>query len=258
MLKLSKRLELIAKQVPAGSTLADIGSDHALLPSYLALQGRIRKGIAGEVNPGPFQAASKQIRGSQLGEIVDVRLGDGLAVIEAGEVEVITIAGMGGALIASILESGSPKLAGVKRLILQPNVGEYNVRSWLLDHSWILINELILEEDGKIYEILIAIPSASAEASIDNELLYKSRPLDEHLTIDREQLLKMGPYLIQNPSSVWFQKWELELGKLDMIRRQLSLSESPESRAKEQELEQEMKRIKEVMACLQKDRTSFK
>ncbi|WP_282941487.1 class I SAM-dependent methyltransferase [Paenibacillus sp. RC67] len=256
MLKLSKRLELIAKQVPAGSTLADIGSDHALLPSYMALQGRIRKGIAGEVNAGPFQAASKQIRGSQLGEIVDVRLGDGLAVIEPGEVEVITIAGMGGALIASILESGSPKLAGVKRLIMQPNVGEYNVRSWLLENGWTLTEEFILEEDGKIYEILVSVPSG--EASIDNEQLYQPRTMDQELTVDREQLLKMGPYLLQNPSTVWFQKWELELGKLDMIRRQLSLSESPESRVKEQELEQEMNRIKEVMACLQKDRTSFK
>lgn len=258
MLKLSKRLEIIAKQVPAGSTLADIGSDHALLPSYLALQGRIRKGIAGEVNPGPYQAASKQIRESRLGEIVDVRLGDGLAVIQAGEVEVITIAGMGGALIASILENGSEKLAGVHRLVLQPNVGEYNVRSWLLDHNWTLIDELILEEDGKIYEILVAIPSALAESSIDNELLYKPRPLDEHLTIDRDQLLKMGPYLIQNPSPVWFQKWELEISKLEMIRRQLALSDSLESRLKDQELVQEIQRIKEVMACLQKDRTSSK
>ncbi|WP_028549241.1 tRNA (adenine(22)-N(1))-methyltransferase [Paenibacillus sp. UNC451MF] len=256
MLKLSKRLEMIAKQVPAGSTIADIGSDHALLPSFLALQGRITKGIAGEVNPGPFQAASKQIRESRLGEIVDVRLGDGLAVIAAGEVEVITIAGMGGALIASILENGSEKLAGIKRLVLQPNVGEYNVRSWLLENGWLLTEEFILEEDGKIYEILVAV--FSEEAAIDNEALYQPRILDGELTADRELLLKMGPYLMQNPSNVWFQKWEFELSKLDMIRRQLALSDSPESRTKEQELEQEMKRIKEVMACLQKDKTSSK
>ncbi|MBE1443263.1 tRNA (adenine(22)-N(1))-methyltransferase [Paenibacillus sp. OAS669] len=254
MLKLSKRLEWIAKQVPAGSSLADIGSDHALLPSFLALQGRIVKGIAGEVNPGPFQAASKQIRESRLEEIVDVRLGDGLAVISAGEVEVITIAGMGGALIASILEAGKEKLAGVKRLVLQPNVGEANVRSWLLEHHWVLTEELILEEDGKIYEILVAEPSGQAEAS--NEELYQTRTLHGGVTMGREQLIKMGPYLTRQPSVVWFQKWEQELGKLEMIRRQLALSEAAESRSKEKDLELEMKRIKEVMACLQKDKTS--
>ncbi|MCS7463452.1 class I SAM-dependent methyltransferase [Paenibacillus doosanensis] len=257
MLKLSKRLEWIAEQVPAGSRLADIGSDHALLPAYLAQQGRIVKGIAGEVNRGPFQAASKQIREAGLERTVDVRLGDGLAVIAPGEADVITIAGMGGALISAILEAGQAKLAGVKLLVLQPNVGEENVRSWLLAHEWTLLKELILEEDGKIYEILVAASAQPAEAS--NDRLYAPRLLNGPnggLEIGRELLLKMGPYLLQAQDEVWFRKWELEIAKLEMIERQLALSSQPEARLKERELELEKKRIKEVLTCLQKDKTS--
>lgn len=105
MLRISKRLEMIAGGVPTGSRLADIGSDHALLPVYLAQKKQIVKAVAGEVNLGPFQAASRQVRDSVLDQVIDVRHGNGLEVVEVGEIDVITIAGMGGALIADILEA---------------------------------------------------------------------------------------------------------------------------------------------------------
>lgn len=234
--------------------MADIGSDHALLPSYLAERGRISKAVAGEVNPGPYQAAAKQVSDAVLGSLIDVRLGDGLAVITAGEVDVITIAGMGGALIASILEAGQDKLVGVSMLILQPNVGESLVRAWLLEHNWFLTGELILEEDGKIYEILTAVSAGQAQSA--NQKLYAERKLEAGIMADQELLLKLGPYLMERPSEVWFQKWRLELDKLDMIRRQLARSTQAEARTKEAAIEAEMKQIKEVMACLQKDKAS--
>ncbi|ULL17635.1 tRNA (adenine-N(1))-methyltransferase [Paenibacillus sp. H1-7] len=254
MIRLSKRLEMIANQVPEGSRVADIGSDHALLPTYLAQKGRIAKGIAGEVNPGPYQAASRQIREARLTDTIDVRLGNGLEVISAGEVDVITIAGMGGALIASILEAGKEKLPGVSRLVLQPNVGEAMVRQWLLDHQWVLAEEMILEEDGKIYEILTAVPSGLASTS--NDEIYRDRTLAGEMPVQRDWLLKMGPYLLQDPTPVWFAKWDLEYGKLEMIRGQLALSEQPEAKQKQREIEEEMKTIREVLACLQKDKAS--
>ena len=74
---------------------------------------------------------------------------------EADQVSVITIAGMGGRLIATILEEGLDKLANVERLILQPNNREDELRSWLQEHGFQIVAESILEEAGKFYEILV-------------------------------------------------------------------------------------------------------
>ena len=51
---LSPRLAAIAAQVPQGSRLADIGTDHAYLPVALLLDGIIPSAVASDVNRGPL------------------------------------------------------------------------------------------------------------------------------------------------------------------------------------------------------------
>jgi tRNA (adenine22-N1)-methyltransferase len=250
--KLSQRLQMIADQVPKGSRIADIGSDHALLPTYLAQSGVISFAIAGEVNPGPLQAATKQVKEAGLSSVIDVRGGNGLAVISPGEVDVITIAGMGGALIVTILDEGKDKLEGVTCLILQPNVGEEFVRRWLYEQDWLLEAETILEEDGKIYEILKAVKVRDAKEV--NQSLYAERMLTQAVALDKRRLMQMGPYLVQAAPQVWFRKWDSELVKLEMIRAQLANSSAEASIAKSEAIAKEIHEIKEVLACLQKDK----
>jgi tRNA (adenine22-N1)-methyltransferase len=250
MVKLSQRLQMIADRVPQGSRLADIGSDHALLPTFLVQQGVVPSAVAGEVNPGPLEAAAKQVREAGLTDQIEVRLGDGLEVLQPGEVDIVTIAGMGGSLIASILEAGKAKLSGVSRLILQPNVGEEQVRRWLVKEGWLLTGEQILEEDGKIYEILCALKADNVQES--NRVLYQERLLGQELRVSKDRLLMMGPFLMEEASRVWFRKWESELQKLEMIRGQLGQSASEASKLKAEELVREMAEIREVLECLQK------
>ncbi|KFN90809.1 putative tRNA-m1A22 methylase [Tetragenococcus muriaticus 3MR10-3] len=63
---LSTRLAQIASFVPEQARLADIGSDHAYLPVYLASTGKIDFAIAGEIAQGPLQAATSQIKNMGL------------------------------------------------------------------------------------------------------------------------------------------------------------------------------------------------
>ncbi|PGD08508.1 tRNA (adenine(22)-N(1))-methyltransferase TrmK [Bacillus wiedmannii] len=231
--KLSKRLEEVVREIPVGSTVADIGSDHAYLPCYAIINNIATKAVAGEVVEGPFRSAQATVAESGLQDKVDVRKGNGLAVIAPGEVDVITVAGMGGALIRDILESGKEKLEGVTRLILQPNIAAHHIREWFIENGWELIYEKIVKEDGKIYEILVGERGNIASPYSEN----------------KQAELFMGPFLIKEKSEAFVEKWEGELKNFQNILKQLErAADSEETKVKRAEVEAKMKMIGEVLS----------
>ncbi|MBM7651663.1 tRNA (adenine(22)-N(1))-methyltransferase [Neobacillus cucumis] len=230
--KLSVRLTTVAKYVPEGARLADIGSDHAYLPCYLAKNLKISYAIAGEVAQGPYQSAEKNVQAEGLAEKITVRMGDGLEVIQPGEVDCITIAGMGGALISSILENGNTKLGSVKRLVLQPNISAISIRKWLIENNWELVTEEILEEDGKIYEILVAEQGDPA------------KPYQEK----REAGLLLGPFLLQQKNEIFKKKWTAEIKNWQRIYEALAgASTTAETVDKKKELLDKIELVEEVL-----------
>ncbi|WP_017728370.1 tRNA (adenine(22)-N(1))-methyltransferase [Halalkalibacterium ligniniphilum] len=230
--QLSARLRKVASYVPKGSRVADIGSDHAYLPCYLCLQGIASAAIAGEVNEGPFQSARQQVAKVGLEKSIAVRKGNGLAVLEPGEVDVITIAGMGGTLITTILAEGKDKLEGVSRLILQPNVHAKAIREWLLESGWKLVAEDILEEDEKIYEVLVAEKITDSTTSIAN----------------KEKLLLLGPFLIKEKNQAFQKKWMMEKENWKKVLAQLDKAQStPELEEKRDELKRKIQYVEEAL-----------
>lgn len=197
----------MASLVPKGSKVADIGSDHAYLSINLVKNGIVRAAIASEVAAGPLANSRDEIKKNKMTEQIEARLGDGLASIEEDDnVDVICIAGMGGLLIRKILDEGQSKLQNVKRLVLQPNVGEYELREWLIRHNFKITVEDIVAEDFHLYEIIVAEPG---EMNLD------------------ESQLTFGPKLIQEHNEVFMRKWNRELKRLKNI--QTSLNVHPQS-----------------------------
>lgn len=228
--QLSMRLAKAAAYVPKKARIADIGSDHAYLPCALTLNHQIDFAIAGEVVIGPFQTAKEQVERLKLTNTIDVRLGNGLDVLTLEDkITAITICGMGGSLIASILENGIQKkqLSGKERLILQPNIGEYTLRNWLMNHSYQIIAEELIEEDQKKYEIIIAEKSEQVQTYTDQELKY-------------------GVFLKNTPSTIFIDKWQSELEKKQTILASLKKSSTDQSK-KIQQVEREMKEIEELI-----------
>ncbi|OLN23381.1 SAM-dependent methyltransferase [Domibacillus antri] len=226
--QLSERLETVASFIHPAVTFADIGSDHAYLPCYAVKKGIVTRAIAGEVVEGPFQSAKRQVASEGLSGHIDVRKGSGLEVLEPGEVECITIAGMGGPLISSILADGVEKLPGVKKLVLQPNIAAHSVRSWLDENGWAIEDEAILEEDGQLYEVISAVYGSNRKLT--------------------EKEIYFGPILIKRQNHAFRLKWQREFEQINYVLRQLSDARDSEGTArKKKELMQKQQWIKDVI-----------
>jgi tRNA (adenine22-N1)-methyltransferase len=156
MPELDNRLAAIAAYIPPGALVADIGTDHALLPISLVKTGRASRAVATELNEKPFQTALKNVLEARVDGRVEVRKGDGLEALRPGEVEVVIIAGMGGNTMAGALSRSPLVLAGVRRLVLQPMADPGDLRRWLAKNGWRLVDEDLVKDDGKFYVILVA------------------------------------------------------------------------------------------------------
>ncbi len=153
--KLTPRLEKIASLVKKDSKVADIGTDHGYIPLFL-LQNNISSfAIASDVNKKPLESAENNIKIYGYNEKIQTRLGGGLTTLKAGEVDTIIIAGMGGLLIADILEASPEILNTAKTFILQPMQAQEELRKYVVQKGFSIKKDLLVKEDHRIYEVMV-------------------------------------------------------------------------------------------------------
>lgn len=173
--ELSKRLQEVAKFVKNDQIILDIGSDHAYLPIYLIQEKLIPAAIAGEVVKGPYKKTKEQVVLRGLSEKISTRLGSGFDVLgEEEDIGSAFICGMGGILIAQIIEKGlaDKKIDQNTRLILQPNNNEQYLRQLLMDQQFKIDEERIVKENDKYYEVIVANKSKGEVNYSDAELIF--------------------------------------------------------------------------------------
>ena len=233
-IQLSKRLEAVASFIPNNSYFADIGSDHAYLPAYVCMKNPYLRAIAGEVNQGPLERAKATVEAHQLTNKIDIRLGNGLEVITKHDnIDTITITGMGGSLIKEILTVGKEKLINIQRIIAQPNNNAYAVRKFLYEHQYDIIDEMIIDENGHIYEIIVSERVTAPYTEYDNE--------------HEQKRLLFGPILMRERSTAFIKKWQAEKNKLIRIMIQMKQAKE-QNQEKIVRFEQQVKWIEEVLS----------
>lgn len=182
-------MEAVASLVPAGSVVADIGTDHAQLPIALVKRGICPKACAADIAEGPLQTARTNIAREGLQDRIATVLSDGFKHIPS-DADCAVIAGMGFFTAAHILEEASDRLPALKRIIVQVNNEAVRMRRWISEHKWEIVDERYVRERGKDYEV-IAFRTAAHIPYTESEI-------------------RLGPCLMKQKGEEW----------LDYLRRQ--------------------------------------
>lgn len=152
---LGGRLQLCASMVRPGAALADIGTDHAYLPIWLAKKGLVSRAIGGDIRPGPLQKAQDNILRYHVQDTVSARLSDGLHAVSPSDADDIVIAGMGGEMIIRIIGEALWLKDTQKHLILQPMTSAEPLRLFLAEQNFEVLREEAAEEDGRVYTVML-------------------------------------------------------------------------------------------------------
>lgn len=175
----------------------DIGSDHAYLPLDLFKNNKIDYAHICEINQGPLDNATKTLRRTGFIKHSKLYLSDGLKNVDMIEANSgCVVAGMGGNLIASIIQDSCEKFKKFNHIYLQPNNNEANLRKYLAENNFEIISEYLVMDDGIIYTVL--------------QVCYSK--VEQILTFEE---IKYG--LINNKNELFIIKWNSQIEHLNRI-----------------------------------------
>lgn len=216
-MNLEPRLQTAAEYIRA-SIHADIGSDHAKLPKYLLESGRVERVIVVEKNQGPWENSRQALQGLRA----EVRLGDGVGALASGEVDSLSMTGMGAKRMVRILSAEPEKLP--THLVLQPNDSPLALRRWATGQGFHLLAEQMVE--GYWYFTVLSLKRHSGP-----DPAYNDMPLEGALRYGPWLLKQKHPLLLQHLSQtqqhltkqIQKQNAEVLRDRLKMVEKVLGL-----------------------------------
>lgn len=224
----SERLSTIINMVPRTETVADIGCDHGKVAAALIKTGIAQKVICTDISGKSLDKARTLAVENNISNQVICREGDGFTVVGAGEANVAVIAGMGGELIASILESGFNSVPDT--LVLSCNTAAEILRTWLSKNGYRIDDENMVYESRHYYPIIRAV-----KGKVD--------------TLSDIQL-ELGPILLhkKDPTLKRFVQYRTKITK--EIRAKIDKADAGDRQDLLSDIDHKLKEYKEVERCL--------
>lgn len=191
---LDGRLEAVLSFVNASDKVADIGADHGYLSKAILDKGSPLVQVV-ENKKSPLNNAVRNLKDY---DNVLFSLSDGIKDVNPDIIDTIVIAGMGGLNIVKILNDEINKAKRIRKFILQPNSKVYELRLFLNQHNFEIVDEQIVSVNNHFYNILVCKPVESCKTLTDDELLF-------------------GPILLKRQDNLFKYKYQMELNELNDI-----------------------------------------
>ena len=147
------RIKNVAKYIKPYKKIADVGCDHGYLIVEAFENYNIDYAIAIDNKSKPLERCNYNLKEKPYYSHVRFSLSSGINDIDS-DTEVIIMAGMGGLLIKDLLEENLDKLKNVKRIVIQANKDNYEVRKFLTTHGFKINRECVCLEDKKYYQVI--------------------------------------------------------------------------------------------------------
>ena len=183
------RLAMTAALAPPGLAVADIGSDHARLPVYLVRSGHCPRAIASDIAGGPLENARQTVRRAGLQDKIELLLSDGFQEFAPDDANCWIMAGMGGTLMARLLDAAPWLRAPGVVLVAQPMRHADDLRAWLIAHGFRVELELACKDAGRPYLALRAVFDGAAR-TYPPGYIYYGELIDDPDPIAREILAR--------------------------------------------------------------------
>ena len=189
-MELTPRLKLAADFCLPCEKVIDVGCDHAYLCIHLVEQGA-KSAVASDIRPGPLAAAKEHIAACGMSDRVRAVLCPGLEAFGPEDGDTVSICGMGGEMIASILEAAPWTAAGGYKLVLQPMTNGHKLRQWLAEHGYGIEQEALAREGDRIYVVMQVRGSKTDGCGRENHYLFTEKLMADPLFGEFAQKLRL-------------------------------------------------------------------
>lgn len=221
-MSLGARLQAIVALVPLGSSIADVGSDHAAVPLALFQQGSIAFAECIENKKGPYERMKRALTKLEPNCSYLASLSDGLKDTDP-RIDCAILAGLGGELIASILRRDLPSHPNIKTIVIDPHSERPSAYRALMELGYKEERSVSLVEADHYYEVSRWIKVPTAVPYTDQQIAF-------------------GPLPLAEKPLEWCRYWEKEAERLREIENSLG-----DEQAKKAQLEERISHIDEAL-----------
>ncbi len=198
-MKISNRLQELSTFINPEDKMIDIGCDHALLDIYLCEEYKDIKIIASDIHEEALKNASNNVTKNKLNDRIELRLGDGLTVVNKDEIDTILISGMGFNTIKKIL-SNKEKMEGIKKIVVQSNTDVVKLRKFVIKLGYKIVKEKLVKDNDIIYTII------------------EFNKGEEKYTYDE---IYFGPRILENKDELFYEYYSKKLLKYENLLLQI-------------------------------------